>query len=66
MVPPAGFEPTTPWFEAKYSNPLSYGGSSSQPTRQSRFAYTAKASILRYGTALKTSFSRLWLLGLKF
>ena len=22
---PAGFEPTTPWFEAKYSNPLSYG-----------------------------------------
>ena len=25
MVRPAGFEPTTPWFEAKYSNPLSYG-----------------------------------------
>lgn len=22
---PAGFEPATPWFEAKYSNPLSYG-----------------------------------------
>lgn len=28
MVHPAGFEPTTPWFEAKYSNPLSYGCSS--------------------------------------
>lgn len=25
MVHPAGFEPATPWFEAKYSNPLSYG-----------------------------------------
>jgi site-specific DNA recombinase len=25
LVRPAGFEPTTPWFEAKYSNPLSYG-----------------------------------------
>ena len=25
MVRPAGFEPATPWFEAKYSNPLSYG-----------------------------------------
>jgi dihydrofolate synthase/folylpolyglutamate synthase len=24
-VRPAGFEPATPWFEAKYSNPLSYG-----------------------------------------
>lgn len=26
MVPAAGFEPATPWFEAKYSNPLSYAG----------------------------------------
>ena len=25
LVRPAGFEPATPWFEAKYSNPLSYG-----------------------------------------
>ena len=25
MVHPVGFEPTTTWFEAKYSNPLSYG-----------------------------------------
>lgn len=25
MVRPAGLEPATPWFEAKYSNPLSYG-----------------------------------------
>ena len=25
MVRPAGFEPATTWFEAKYSNPLSYG-----------------------------------------
>lgn len=25
LVHPAGFEPATPWFEAKYSNPLSYG-----------------------------------------
>ena len=25
MVGAAGFEPATPWFEAKYSNPLSYG-----------------------------------------
>jgi dihydrofolate synthase/folylpolyglutamate synthase len=25
VVHPAGFEPATPWFEAKYSNPLSYG-----------------------------------------
>lgn len=25
MVHPAGFEPATTWFEAKYSNPLSYG-----------------------------------------
>jgi hypothetical protein len=27
MVPPAGFKPTTPWFEARYSIQLSYGGS---------------------------------------
>ena len=27
LVRPAGFEPATPWFEAKYSNPLSYGRS---------------------------------------
>ena len=26
VVPAAGFGPTTPWFEAKYSNPLSYAG----------------------------------------
>ncbi len=26
MVPAAGFEPTTPWFEAKYSIQLSYAG----------------------------------------
>lgn len=26
LVPPAGFEPATTWFEAKYSDPLSYGG----------------------------------------
>lgn len=25
LVHPVGFEPTTTWFEAKYSNPLSYG-----------------------------------------
>ncbi len=25
MVRPARFELATPWFEAKYSNPLSYG-----------------------------------------
>lgn len=25
MVHPARFELATPWFEAKYSNPLSYG-----------------------------------------
>src|SRR4051812_41410959 len=25
MVRPAGFEPATSWFEAKHSNPLSYG-----------------------------------------
>ena len=25
VVHPAGFEPATTWFEAKYSNPLSYG-----------------------------------------
>jgi hypothetical protein len=25
LVRPAGFEPATPWFEAKYSDPLSYG-----------------------------------------
>ncbi len=29
VVRPAGFEPATPWFEAKYSNPLSYGRISS-------------------------------------
>jgi hypothetical protein len=28
LVPPAGFEPTTFWFEARHSNPLSYGGTS--------------------------------------
>ena len=25
MVHPAGLEPATNWFEASYSNPLSYG-----------------------------------------
>ena len=25
MVRPAGFEPATFWFEARHSNPLSYG-----------------------------------------
>jgi hypothetical protein len=28
MVRPARFELATPWFEAKYSNPLSYGRTS--------------------------------------
>ena len=26
MVPPAGFKPTTSWFEARHSIQLSYGG----------------------------------------
>ena len=45
---PAGLEPATPWFEAKYSNPLSYG-------RQSEFPFNfpspgkGKVSRLRDG-----------------
>lgn len=37
LVPLAGFEPTTPWFEAKYSIQLSYRGEyfTKNPTRSS-------------------------------
>ncbi len=42
VVRPAGFEPATPWFEAKYSDPLSYGRSSKR-TAKPRFALSGKS-----------------------
>lgn len=51
VVPPAGFEPTTFWFEARHSNPLSYGGVSTSIITDTFRKVMVRFLILRYGRA---------------